>query len=73
MKANENFKELQAQLEGTENRIKISRENVNKAFMEYNVSIRRFPKNIIANIFGFKARTMYEAEPAAQEAPTVTF
>ncbi len=73
LKANDNFKELQSQLEGTENRIKVSRENVNKAFNRYNVAVRRFPDKIVASMFGFEIREMYEAEPAAQEAPTVTF
>ena len=56
LKANENFKELQAQLEGTENRISLERRKFNETAREYNTSIRRFPKNIVASMFGFEKR-----------------
>jgi LemA protein len=73
LKANQNFMELQAQLEGTENRITLARDNFNEAARAYNVAIRRFPKNIIAGIFRFERKPLFEAEKEAQKAPQVKF
>lgn len=73
LKANENFRDLQVQLEGTENRIKTERDRYNEAVREFNVKIRRFPANIIANIFGFERRAMFEASEGAEIAPEVKF
>jgi len=73
LKANQNFIELQAQLEGTENRITVARENFNEAARAYNVATRRFPKNIIAGMFGFERKPMFEADKDAQKAPQVKF
>lgn len=73
LKANQNFLELQAQLEGTENRINVARNNFNEAAREYNTAIRRFPKNLIAGISGFDKRPYFEAEAGAEKAPTVEF
>lgn len=73
LKANQNFIELQAQLEGTENRIAVERNRFNEVSKEYNLSIRRFPKNIIAGMFGFEKKVYFEAEKASQEAPKVQF
>ena len=73
LKANENFKELQAQLEGTENRISVERRKFNETAREYNTAIRRFPKNIFAGIFGFEKRPYVEAEEGAAQAPEVKF
>ena len=73
LKANENFKELQAQLEGTENRISVERRNFNEVAREYNTSIRTFPKSILAGIFGFDKRPYIEAEEGANKAPEVKF
>lgn len=73
LKANENFKDLQSQLEGTENRIKVSRDDYNLAVKEYNVKITNFPANIMAGMFGFKEMTMFQADEAAQKAPKVEF
>lgn len=73
LKANQNFSELQAQLEGTENRIAVERKNYNETAREYNTSIRVFPKNIIASIFGFTAKGYFEAQEGAQNAPEVKF
>ena len=70
LKASQNFSELQAQLEGTENRIAESRRLYNNAVKEYNVSVRRFPKNIVAGICGFDKKAPFEASEAAQSAPT---
>ena len=73
LKANENFKELQAQLEGTENRINVARKNFNDAAQAYNTSIRRFPKSIFASVFGFEKRTYFEATEGTEKAPEVKF
>jgi LemA protein len=73
LKANQNFIELQAQLEGTENRIAVERNRFNEVSKEYNLSIRRFPKNIIAGMFGFEKKVYFEAEKSSQEAPKVQF
>lgn len=73
LKANENFSELQAQLEGTENRINESRRIYNEAVRDFNVSVRRFPANIVAGMFGFEKKTPFEADSKAQTAPNVEF
>ncbi|MBQ9636923.1 MAG: LemA family protein [Prevotella sp.] len=73
LKANENFKELQVQLEGTENRINEARNKFNTAVQNYNLVIRSFPKNILAGLFGFDKMTKFEADAAAQKAPEVKF
>jgi len=73
LRANENFSELQAQLEGTENRINESRRLYNEAVQTYNVSVRRFPANIVAGICGFDKKTKFEAEAGAEKVPEVKF
>lgn len=73
LKASQNFTELQAQLEGTENRIAVARENFNTTTREYNSLIRRFPTNIIASMFGFESKPYFESTAAAAEAPVVQF
>mgnify|MGYP001259251190 FL=1 len=73
LKANENFKELQTQLEGTENRISVERRNFNKATREYNTAIRKFPRNIVAGMFGFEKHPYFEAEEGSEKAPEVKF
>ncbi len=73
LKANEQFSELQAQLEGTENRIAESRRLYNETVQTYNVSVRRFPNNIWAMIFGFEKKAMFTAEAGAEKAPEVQF
>ncbi len=73
LKANENFLDLQAQLEGTENRISVARRDFNAVAREYNVAIRRFPANILASLFGFSAKSYFEAEKGAEKAPEVKF
>lgn len=73
LKANRNFLELQAQLEGTENRISVERRNFNDVAREYNTSIRSFPKNILAGMFGFETRPYFEAAEGAAEVPAVQF
>jgi LemA protein len=73
LKANQNFLELQAQLEGTENRIATERKKFNEVAMGYNTLIRRFPKSIIASIFGFERKGYFEAQEGADNAPKVEF
>lgn len=73
LKANQNFLELQSQLEGTENRINVARKDFNDSAKEYNTSLRRFPRNIIASMFGFEKRNYFEAEAGAEKAPKVEF
>lgn len=73
LKANQNFLELQAQLEGTENRINVARTNFNNTAREYNQTIRRFPTNILASLFGFDRRAYFEAAEGAEQAPKVEF
>lgn len=73
LKANENFRELQVQLEGTENRINEARNSYNAAVQKYNVVIRSFPKNLFAGMFGFSTMEKFEAEAGAEKAPQVKF
>ena len=73
LKANQNFRDLQAQLEGTENRIATERMKFNEAVQTYNTSIRRFPSNIIASMFGFEKKGYFEANSGAENAPQVEF
>ncbi len=73
LKANQSFLELQAQLEGTENRIKVERDRFNDVVTDYNKSVRRFPGSMFAGIFGFDRKATFEAEEGAQDAPTVDF
>ena len=73
LKANQNFMELQAQLEGTENRISVARKDFNDASMAYNSYIRKFPANIIAGIFGFDTKSYFEAAEGTDRAPEVNF
>ena len=73
LKANQNFLELQAQLEGTENRINVARTNFNNVAKDFNIAIRRFPKNILAGLFGFEKRAYFEAAEGAEQAPKVEF
>jgi LemA protein len=73
LKANQNFLELQAQLEGTENRIAVERKKFNDTATEYNTYIKRFPPVLFAGIFGFKEKPYFNAEPQAEKAPKVEF
>jgi len=73
LKANQNFLDLQAQLEGTENRIAVERRKFNQATQEYNTYIRKFPKNLVAKIFGFEKREYFKADKGAEKAPEVKF
>ncbi|WP_462135577.1 LemA family protein [Porphyromonas endodontalis] len=73
LKATDNFKQLQAQLEGTENRITLARKDYNDAATIYNKEVRRFPNNMLAGIFGFSVRPQFKAQEGAESAPTVQF
>ena len=73
LKANENFLQLQAQLEGTENRITVARKSYNDAATIYNKLVRRFPNNMLAGIFAFSVRPQFKAQEGAESAPAVQF
>ena len=73
LKANQNFLDLQAQLEGTENRIAVERRNFNQVAQEFNTFIRTFPRNIYASIFNFQTKAYFQAQPGAETAPKVQF
>ncbi|NNF02155.1 MAG: LemA family protein [Bacteroidia bacterium] len=73
LKANKNFLELQAQLEGTENRITVARNDFNAAAKDYNSHIRKFPTTVIANMFGFDTKAYFTAEEGSEKAPKVEF
>ncbi len=73
LKANENFRDLQVQLEGTENRIAVARKDFNEAVKEYNAYIRRFPANIFAGMFGFDKKAYFKSAEGAENAPEVEF
>ncbi len=73
LKASQNFRDLQAQLEGTENRIAVERRNFNLAVQTYNAAVRVFPASLVAGIFNFRQKAFFEAEPGAQKAPAVKF
>ncbi|WP_341228347.1 LemA family protein [uncultured Arcticibacterium sp.] len=73
LKANQNFLELQAQIEGTENRISVARNDFNAGVGDYNLSVRTFPNNLMAGFFGFSKKAFFEASEGAQDAPDVDF
>ncbi|MCX4300783.1 MAG: LemA family protein [Alistipes sp.] len=73
LKANRNFMELQAQLEGTENRIAVARKDFNEVARNYNVSVRRFPNNLVAGMFGFETKPYFDAAAGSETAPVVNF
>lgn len=73
LKATRNFQELQAQLEGTENRISVERNNFNGAVQTYNTALKRFPTNMIGGMFGFQQRPFFQSQEGAEKAPSVDF
>jgi len=73
LKANQNFLELQSQLEGTENRINVARDRFNETVKPYNKHIRTFPNNLLAGMFGFEKKAYFEAEEGSEKAPDVEF
>lgn len=73
LKANQNFLELQSQLEGTENRIKVARDKFNESVKVFNKSVKKFPANLYAGVFGFKSKPYFEADKGSDKAPEVKF
>lgn len=73
LKANQNFLELQSQLEGTENRIAVERQRYSDVVNEYNTSVRRFPNSLFASMFGFDKKPYFESQTGAENAPKVEF
>jgi LemA protein len=73
LKSNENFRDLSIQLEGTENRIAVARQDYNTSVTNYNTKRRKFPSNIISSLFGFEEKTLYKASEGAKEVPSVDF
>lgn len=73
LKANQNFLELQSQLEGTENRIAVARKDFNQTAQQYNMAVRRFPGNLVAKLFGFEQKPYFQAAEGAETAPQVQF
>ncbi len=73
LKANQNFRDLQVQLEGTENRIATERQRFNEAVQRYNTTVQQFPNNIFAGLFGFEQKAFFKADEGAEEAPEVDF
>ena len=73
LKATQNFRDLQVELEGTENRISVERRKFNEVALTYNTYIRRFPQNFLAGMFGFQAKPYFESDEGADKAPVVTF
>lgn len=73
LKANQNFLNLQSQLEGTENRIKVSRNDFNASVQDYNQTVRGFPNNLFAGMFGFHMRQPFQADPGSEKVPSVQF
>lgn len=73
LKANQNFRDLQVQLEGTENRISTERQRFNESVQGYNTTVKRFPNNLFAGVFGFDQKAYFEADEGAEEVPEVNF
>ncbi|NNF18951.1 MAG: LemA family protein [Flavobacteriaceae bacterium] len=73
LKANQNFLELQSQLEGTENRINVARDRYNEEVNTYNIHIRKFPNSVLAGVFDFEKMSRYQADPGSENAPDVDF
>jgi LemA protein len=73
LKTTQQFSDFQAQIEGTENRINVARQDYNKAIEEYNLKVKRFPNNIFAGIFGYKEKAFYKADEGSEKAPNINF
>ncbi len=73
LKTTQAFRDFQAQIEGTENRINVARQDYNKSIEGYNLMVKRFPKNILAGIFGYKEKPFYKAEAGSEKAPEINF
>jgi len=73
LKTTKSFQDFQAQIEGTENRINVARQDYNKTVEEYNLKVRRFPNNLFAGLFGFHAKAFYKSNPGSENAPDIQF
>ena len=73
LKTTKAFQDFQTQIEGTENRINVARQDYNRAVQNYNLTVKRFPKNILASIFGFKEKNYYQADPGTEKNPDIKF
>lgn len=73
LKTTQAFRDFQTQIEGTENRINVARQDFNKTVETYNLKVKRFPGNIMAGIFGFKEKAFFKAEPGSEKAPDINF
>lgn len=73
LKTTQQFQGFQTQIEGTENRINVARQDYNKSVNDYNLKVKRFPKNILASLFGFKEKAFYKADPGSEKAPDIKF
>ena len=73
LKTTKAFQDFQTQIEGTENRINVARQDYNKSVENYNLTVKRFPKNILASIFGFKEKAYYEADKGSEKNPEIKF
>ncbi len=73
LKTTQAFRDFQAQIEGTENRINVARQDYNKAIEGYNLKVKRFPKSLLANVFGFKEKPFYKAEAGSEKNPDIKF
>lgn len=73
IKTTKSFQDFQAQIEGTENRINVARQDYNKSVESYNLSVKRFPNNMLAGMFNFKEKAFYKADPGSDKAPDVNF
>ncbi len=73
LKTTKSFQDFQTQIEGTENRIGVARKDYNDAVQQYNLTVKVFPKNILANIFGYKEKAYYQANPGSENAPEIKF
>ncbi|MGC4036590.1 MAG: LemA family protein [Chitinophagaceae bacterium] len=73
LKTTQQFQGFQAQIEGTENRINVARQDYNKSVNDYNLAVKRFPKNILAGLFGYKEKAFYKADPGSEKAPDIKF
>jgi LemA protein len=73
LKTTKAFQDFQTQIEGTENRINVARQDYNKSVNDYNLNVKRFPRNILAGIFGFKEKAYYEADKGTEKAPDIKF
>ena len=73
LQTTKSFQDFQAQIEGTENRINVARQDYNKSVESYNLTVKRFPKSLLASVFGFKEKAFYKADAGSEKAPDIKF